>query len=110
MIELVHVPNKKKVSPTFIMGITNVQQRMLGAVFERYIVNMCGSYDVYGGGLKYIHCDLIDMPRYLTITLTLGSALVTIFSPRLNVGSYIWVTNFGVTFRTSLKRRTGALC
>jgi hypothetical protein len=75
-----------------------MQQRMLGAMFERYIVSKYGSYDVYGGDFKYIHCDLTDMSRYFTITLTLGSAFVTIFSPRLNVGSYIWVTNFGVTF------------
>jgi hypothetical protein len=98
MTKLVHVPKKKKVTPTFILGMTNVQQRMLGVMFERYIISRYGSYDVYGGSYKYIHCDLTDTSRYFTITLTLGSTFVTIVFPQLNVGSYIWVTNFGVTF------------
>jgi hypothetical protein len=53
---------------------------MLGVVFERYIINIYGSYDVPNNGFKYIHCDLIYASRYLTVTLTIGSTFVTIFS------------------------------
>jgi len=47
--------NKKKIAPFSVMGITNVQQRMLGVVFERYVVSRYGSYNVARSGFKYIH-------------------------------------------------------
>jgi hypothetical protein len=75
-----------------------MQQRMLDAIFEVYIASRYKSYDVANNSFKYIHCDLIDVLRYLTITLIVGLAFVTTFFPRLNVGLYIRVTNFGVTF------------
>jgi hypothetical protein len=71
---------------------------MLDAIFEVYIVSMYESYDVANSNFKYIHCDLIDVLRYLTITLIFDLAFVTTFFPQLNVGLYIRVTNFGVTF------------
>jgi len=39
------------------------------------------------------------------ITLIVGLAFVTIFSPWLNVGLYIQVTNFGVTFQNKFENR-----
>jgi hypothetical protein len=78
---------------------------MLGVGFEGYIVNMYGSVDVLGSGFKYIHCDLTNPLGYLTIILTIGSSFVSTFSLRLNVGSFIWVFNFGVTFQNMFKRK-----
>jgi hypothetical protein len=77
---------------------------MLGVVFEGYVVNKYGYYNVVGSGFKYIHYDLIDPFGYLTIMLTVGFAFVTTFSPRLNVGSYIRIVNFNVTFRNKFER------
>ncbi len=71
---------------------------MFGACFEGYIVNRYGFANVPGSGFIYIHCDLADPPKYLTITLIIGSNFVFIFSPCLNVGSLISLFNFGVTF------------
>jgi len=59
---------------------------MFGACFEGYIVNMYGSTNVLGSGFKYMHCDLVDPLRYLTITLTIGSSFVSTFFLHLNVG------------------------
>jgi hypothetical protein len=39
------------------------------------------------------------------ITLIVGSTFVTTFSPWLNVGLYIRVTNFGVTFQNKFEKR-----
>jgi hypothetical protein len=80
-----------------VVGITNMQQRMLDAIFEVYIVSKYESYDVANNSFKYIHCDLIDVLRYLTFTLIVGLAFVTTLFPQLNVGLYIRVINFGVT-------------
>ncbi len=71
---------------------------MSGAIFEGYIINMYDSYDVVSNSFKYIHCVLIDVLRYFTITLIVGLTFVTTFFPWLNVGLYIRLTNFGVTF------------
>lgn len=68
------------------------------------MVNIYGSYDVPSSGFKYIHCDLIDASRYLTITLTIGSTFVTTFYPCLNVGLYIQIITFGVTFINKFER------
>lgn len=94
-IKLVHVS---------VVEITNVQHRMLGVVFEGYVVNKYGYYNVVGSGFKYIHYDLIDPFGYLTIMLTVRFAFVTIFSPRLNFRSYVWIVNFNVTFRNKFER------
>jgi hypothetical protein len=77
---------------------------MFGAWFEGYIVSKYGSIDLLGSGFKYIHCDLIDPIGYLTIILNVGSNFVSTFSPCLNVTSFIWVLNFGVTFRNRFER------
>ncbi len=60
---------------------------MFGACFEGYIGNRYGSANVPRSGFIYIHYDLADPLRYLTITLTIGSNFVFTFSPCLNVGS-----------------------
>jgi len=88
----------------YVVGITDMQQRMLNAIFEVYIVNMYESYDVARNSFKYIHCDFIDVLRCLTITLIVGLVFVTTFFPRLNVGLYIRVTNFGVTFWNNFEK------
>ncbi len=73
----------------FVVGIIDMQERMLDAIFEVYIVNRYESYDFASNNFKYIHCDLVDVLRYLTIILIVGLAFVTTFFPRLNVGLYI---------------------
>jgi hypothetical protein len=87
-----------------VVDIIKVQQKMLGVCFEGYIVSMYGFANVLGSGFKYIHCDLANPLGYLTIILTIGSIFVSTFSPSLNVGSFIWVLNFGVTFRNKFER------
>jgi hypothetical protein len=59
MTNLLHGLNKKRVAPMFVVGIIDVQQRMLGALFEGYIVSMYGFYNVVGHDFKYIHCDCV---------------------------------------------------
>ncbi len=66
-----------------------MQQKMLGVVFEGNVVSRYESYDIPNNGFKYIHYDLINVLKYLTITLIVGSTFVTTFSSCLNVGSYI---------------------
>jgi hypothetical protein len=78
---------------------------MFGAYFEGYIVNRYGSKNVPGSGFKYIRYDLVDPIGYLIITLIIGSSFVSTFSPRLNVGSFIRVLNFEITFKNRFKRR-----
>ncbi len=51
---------------------------------------------------KYVHCDLIFVFRYLTITLTMGSTFVSIFYGHFNVGGYIKMSNVENVF---LKRK-----
>jgi len=76
---------------------------MFGACFEGYIIRYVFA-DVPGSGFKYIHCDLANPLGYLTITLIIGFNFVSTFSLRLNVGSFIRVFNFGVTFKNKFKR------
>jgi hypothetical protein len=87
-----------------IVGITNVQQKILNVCFEDYIISGYASTNDPGSGFKCIHYDLVDALGFLTITLIVGSNFVFIFSPCLNVGSFIWVLNFGVTFRNNFER------
>jgi hypothetical protein len=88
-----------------VVGIIDVQQKMFGAYFEGHIISKYGSVvDVPKSGFKYIYCDLIYPFGYLTITLTIGSNFVSTFSSRLNVGSFIWVLNFKVTFINTFER------
>lgn len=94
MAKLLHGLNKKITAPIFVVGIIDVQQRMLGALFEGYIVSRYGFYNVFGHDVKYIQYDLVYALGYLTFTLMVGSTFVIIVSPRLNVGSYIHVTKF----------------
>jgi hypothetical protein len=78
---------------------------MFGACFQGYIVNRYGSINVLGSGFKYIHCDLVNPLGYLMTTLIVGSKLVFTISLHMNVGSFIWVLNFGVTFRNRFERK-----
>jgi len=77
---------------------------MLNGCFAGYILSRYGSYDVVGSGYKFIHCDFIDKVRLLTITFTIGATFVTTFSPCLNVGSFIQVQNFIVTFQNRFEK------
>jgi hypothetical protein len=61
MVKFVHGPDKKRRTPMSIVRIINMQQRMLGVVFEGYIGSKYGFYNVTSNGFKYIHCDLIDV-------------------------------------------------
>jgi hypothetical protein len=45
----------KKTTHVNVVGIINVQQKMLRACFEGYIVNMYGFANVPRSGFKYIH-------------------------------------------------------
>jgi hypothetical protein len=54
-------PNKKRLAPMTIWGVSNIQQRMLGGCFKGYIASKYGSYDVQILGTNaYIAHDLID--------------------------------------------------
>jgi hypothetical protein len=61
------------------VGITDMHQKMLGTCFEGYIVNKYGFANVPRSGFKYIHNDLVDPLKYLTITLTMLLNRLTIF-------------------------------
>ncbi len=56
--------------------------------------------------LCVIFCSdaLIHALGYLTITSTIGSSFVTTFSPCFNVGSYIHIINFQMTFKNKCKK------
>jgi hypothetical protein len=41
----------------------------------------------------------MDKSRFLIVTFIVGATFVTTFSPHLNVGYFIQVQNFGVTFQ-----------
>jgi hypothetical protein len=101
MVEAYASPSMKRVALVVVVGITYVQQKMLGAIFEGYVITKYNSYDVRMSDFKYIHCDLF---LYLIITLIVGSTFVTTFFPCLNVGSYIHIVNFGVTFKNKFER------
>jgi len=46
----------------------------------------------------YTHCDLTNYEGYMIVILTIGSYFVTSFSPCLNIGGFIQISKFGVTF------------
>jgi hypothetical protein len=79
---------------------------MGGGCFKGYVVNKYGSYDVPGSGCKwiYIHCDLIDHEGCMIVTLTIQSYFVISFSPCLNIGGFVHINNFDVTFHKKLER------
>jgi hypothetical protein len=52
--------NKKKIIHINDVEVINVQQIMLGVVFEAYVMSRYGFYNVAKDGFKYIH-------YYLTI-------------------------------------------
>jgi hypothetical protein len=87
-----------------IVGITNVQQSILGACCEGCNVNIYASYDVVGGGFNYIHCDLVDLFKYLTTMLTIGFAFVITFSPWLNVCPFIRIYNSRMICKNKFER------
>jgi hypothetical protein len=78
---------------------------MLNGCFEGFIMNKNGSYNVIGSAFKYIHYDLTNAHGLEIVTLMVSSNFVTTFSPRLNVGSFIYIQNFGVTFKNKFERR-----
>ncbi len=104
MVAMEMSPNKKRVAPITIWGFFDIQQRMSGRCFERYVVNKCGSYDVPQNGYKYRHCDLTNREGYMIVTLTIGSYFTTSFSPYLNIGGFVCTSNFGVTFHNKFER------
>jgi len=104
MAQLVPSASRKRIALVNVGGITDVQHKMLGACFEGYIVSKYGFANVPTSGFEYIHCDFVDPLGYLTIILTIGSSFVSTFFLHLNVGSFIWVINFGVTFRNKFER------
>jgi hypothetical protein len=57
--------NNKKIACVSVVGIINVQQGMLGVVFEGYVVSRYGSYIVVRNGFKYIHYYLTNHFGYL---------------------------------------------
>jgi hypothetical protein len=63
MVKLIHGLSKKRTSPMSIVGIINMQQKMLGVIFEGYIISKYEFYDVTDNGFKYINIyyDLIDV-------------------------------------------------
>jgi len=89
MVEIVANLSKKKATPIFVLGVIDIQHKMLSGCFKGYILSRCGSYDVVGSGYNFIHCDFTYKVGFLNITLTVGVAFVTTFSPPLNVGSFI---------------------
>jgi hypothetical protein len=76
---------------------------MLGASFDGLIINQHKFNDVSNNGYKYIHCDLVDVSGYMTITLTFGSSFVIAFSNMLYVGYFVKMSNFGVMAYNRLK-------
>jgi hypothetical protein len=60
----------KKKTPISVVGVTNIQQKMLNGCFEDYILSIYGSYDVLRSAYNFIHCDLTNKVGLLTITLT----------------------------------------
>jgi hypothetical protein len=83
MAHVVINPSKKKTRLIFGLGVIDIQQRMLNGCFEDYILRYW-LYDVVGNGYKFIHCDFIDKGGFLTITLTIRVAFVTIGKYRIN--------------------------
>jgi hypothetical protein len=79
---VINPSKKKKTRLIFVLGVTNMQQRMLNGGFEGYILRYW-LYDVVGNGYKFIHCDFTDKGGFLTITLTVRAAFVTIGKYRI---------------------------
>jgi hypothetical protein len=78
---------------------------MFGGYFEGLIMNRYGSYDVHVSACKYIHYDLTHECGFKMITLTIGSNFVTTFLLRMNVGSFIHIQNFGITFKNRFEHK-----
>jgi hypothetical protein len=82
---------------------------MFGGYFEGLIMNRYGSYDVHGSAFKYIHYDLTGRCGFKTITLKISSNFVTTFPLRLNVGSFIRIQNFAITFKNRFQHKDWGL-
>jgi hypothetical protein len=76
---------------------------MLGVYFEGFIMNIHGYYNVPSSDFKYIHYNLTYAHGFKIVTLMVGSNFVTTFFPRLNVGSFIHIYNFGITFKNKFE-------
>jgi len=73
-------------------------------IFKNVVYNSCSLWK-----RPLILCNLllrwlIHALRYLTITSTIGSSFVITFSPYFNVGSYIQIINFWMTFKNKCKK------
>jgi hypothetical protein len=77
---------------------------VFGACFEGLIISKYGFANVLGSGFKYIHCDLVNPLKYLTIIFKVGSNFVSTFSLHLNAGSFIQVLNYRVNFKNRFER------
>ncbi len=87
-----------------VLVVTDIKQRMLSGCSESYILNRHGLYDVVMSEYKFIHCDLTDKVKFLIVTFTIGATFVMTFSPCLNVGCFIQIQNFGVTFQNKFEK------
>jgi hypothetical protein len=58
MAQFATSPSRKRAPSLNVVGITNVDQQMLSASFEGYILNWYGFYDVVGSGYM-IFCMII---------------------------------------------------
>jgi hypothetical protein len=57
-------PTKKISFLMIVWGVSNIQQKMLGGCFKRYIIYRYGSYDATKNKFKYTHCDLTPIWVY----------------------------------------------
>jgi hypothetical protein len=89
LYSLAHIlisPSQKKTTLISILGVTNIQQRMLSGCFEGYILSRYWLYDVVRSGYKFIHCDVINKGGFFNITIIVRATFVTtskykIFNP-----------------------------
>jgi hypothetical protein len=74
----------------------------LTIIFCNYILNKYGFYDVPSNVFKYIHCDLMSVFGYYTITFIVGSTFVNLLFGHLNVGAFVQIFSFFVMFKTKV--------
>ncbi len=95
--------SRKRNAHVNVILITNIQQKILSGYFEGFIMNKYGSYNVLNNVFKYIYYDLTNARGLKIITLLFSWNFVTTFSPRPNVGSFICIQNFGITFKNKFE-------
>jgi hypothetical protein len=73
------------------------------------LLTSIGSYDALGSGYKYIHCDMTYLVGFQTITFIVGSTFVSMYSPKLNVGMFVNVSNFNIMLKNKYMRKVTSL-